>query len=111
MIRETYKGRKLTARAVNGRDYGRVLLTVNGTPIYPPLGRDERAALDQLRREIDVIDAAPVDGNSWEAHWYAPGTYELCPKEIHAQAIGGQCQHLTCKRDRAASRAERTAKP
>lgn len=98
MIRETYKGRKLTARAGTGRDYGRILLTVNGTPIYPPLGRDERAALDQLRREVDAIDAKPVDGNAWGPEWYAPGTFEMCPEGIHPQAVGGLCQHFTCQR-------------
>src|SRR5258708_6616083 len=87
MIRETYHGRKLTARAGKGTDWGRILLTVNGEAVYAPMGRDERAALDQLRRQINAIDAEPINGNAWDARWYAPGTFEMCPAGIHPQEI------------------------
>ena len=99
MIRETYKGRKLTAR--KGRQWGTVEVTVNGEHVWQVTSRDETAEVASVKRWIDSVDAKPVDGNAWGAHWYAPGTYEMCPKEIHPQEIGGQCQHFTCIRDRA----------
>jgi hypothetical protein len=99
MIRETYRGRKLTARAGKGSDWGRILLTVNGEALYAPVGRDERAALGTVKAQVDFIDRDPsVDGDRWAACWYAPGTYEMCPGGLHPQDIGGPCRHSSCAR-------------
>jgi hypothetical protein len=98
VIRETYKGRRLVART--GQQHGRVDVTCNGELAHWQTGRDLAAALVPVRAQIDAIDAEPVNGDKWGAHWYAPGTYEMCPEGIHPQAIGGQCQHFTCIRKR-----------
>ena len=101
MLTETYKGRKLQAR--KGSDWGTLRVTVNGELVATPTGRDERAALDQLHRDIDWIDERPVDGNRWGAYWYAPGTYTMCDEDLHPVALGGKCEHFTCKRKRGES--------
>ena len=99
MIRETYKGRKLTAR--KGREYGTAVVTCGGEPVSWPVTTDLAKALADVRAWIDFVDRDPsVDGDRWAAHWYAPGTYEMCPEGIHPQDIGGQCRHFTCVRAR-----------
>jgi hypothetical protein len=98
MIRETYNGRKLIAR--KGSEWGRFEVTCNGQLVSFGTGRDLAPALGPVRRQIDAIDAEPVNGDKWGPWWYAPGSYEMCPEEIHPQEIGGQCQHFTCKRKR-----------
>ena len=98
MITETYRGRKLKVK--KGREWGTLVGTVNGTPATWPTSRDETAAIQNMRSQIDYIDREPVDGNRWGAEWYAPGTYTMCDEGIHPVALGGQCQHFTCKRDR-----------
>ena len=102
MLRETYRGRKLTARKGKDRDWGKVLVTCNGETVAEPATCDLQAALNGVRAQIDFIDREPVNGDRWAAHWYAPGTYEMCPEDIHPQEIGGQCQHFTCIRKRSA---------
>lgn len=96
MIRETYKGRKLTAR--KGREWGSVAVTCNGVPVATPSGRDLGKALDYVKATIDFCDREPVNGDRWGPEWYAPGTFEMCPEGIHPQVIGGPCEHSTCKR-------------
>lgn len=96
MIRETYRGRKLTVR--KGREWGTALVTCNGEPVAWPVTSDLGAALAPIRAQIDAIDREPVNGERWPACWYAPGTYELCPEGLHPQERGGQCQHFTCRR-------------
>jgi hypothetical protein len=98
MIRETYRGRKLTARNGKGHDWGKALVTCNGESVAWPTTLDLPAALASVKAQIDFIDREPVNGERWQAHWYAPGTYEMCPEEIHPQVIGGPCQHFTCVR-------------
>ena len=98
MTRETYKGRKLTAR--DGGHWGTVDVFCNGELVNFGTGRDPSALLAQTRAQIDAIDAEPIDGDRWGAWWYAPGTYEICPAGIHPQEISGQCRHFTCRRDR-----------
>jgi hypothetical protein len=102
MIRETYKGRKLTARSEKSR--GIVVVTCGGEPVDWPATRDLQAALDSMKPTIDLVDQDPsVDGNRWGAYLYAPGTYEMCPEGIHPQDIGGQCRHFTCEAKRKAA--------
>lgn len=94
MITETYRGRKLKAR--KGSDWGTVLVTCNGELAWSATDRDLQRALGNAKALIDSVDAEPVNGDRWGAHWYAPGTYEMCPEGIHPQEVGGQCQHFTC---------------
>ena len=101
MITETYRDRKIKAR--KGREWGTILVTCNGESVGSRAGTDLSKAVASVKAWIDLIDLEPVDGNSWAAHWYAPGTYEMCPEGIHPQAIGGQCQHFTCIAKRAAA--------
>lgn len=96
MIRETYKGRKLIAR--KGHEWGTTAVTCNGEPIAAPSTRDLAGALDYVKATIDFVDSEPVNGDRWPAHYYAPGTFEMCPEDIHPQVIGGPCEHSTCKR-------------
>ena len=98
MLTETYKGRRL--RVQRGCDWGTLRVMVNGQLVATPLGRDEAQALAQLRRDVDFIDREPVNGNRWDAHWYAPGTYEMCGEGLHPVTPGGQCQHFMCRRRR-----------
>lgn len=98
MLTETYKGRRL--RAQRGQQWGTLAVKVNGQLVATLTSRDEAAALAQLRRDIDWIDQEPVNGDRWAAYWYAPGTYQLCPEGLHPVALGGLCQHFTCRRRR-----------
>ena len=100
MITETYRGRKLKAR--KGAEWGTVVVTCNGEPVSWPMGTDPARALAPVKAQIDGIDLEPVNGDRWGAHWYAPGSYEMCPEGIHPQETGGQCQHSTCVAKRAA---------
>lgn len=103
MLTETYKGRKLKVK--KGREWGTLTGFVNGTPVTWPAGRDESAVLEQLKRDVDHIDREPVDGGRWGAEWYAPGTYTICERTgIHPVALGGECQHFTCIREREEAR-------
>jgi hypothetical protein len=95
MIRETYKGRKIVVK--KGRNWGTLSATVNGEYGSERIGSTEEAVASDVRATIDFIDRDPVpDGSRWGAHWYAPGTYELCAEGIHPQQIGGPCRHPTC---------------
>lgn len=100
MKTETYKGRKLKVRVGRKNDFGKVFVTVNGER-WTTSGHDEDKELDNLRRWIDAVDEDPIDGNSWGAYWYAPGTYRLCDEEIHPVALDGECRHFTCVEKRA----------
>lgn len=94
MIRETYKGRKLkVTRAKDG--LGRVG-SINGHPM-PTSFDPEEAILGQLRRNVDFVDQAPVDGSRWGAYMYAPGTYELCGEGLHPKGLGEPCLHPSCQ--------------
>ena len=99
MLTETYKGRKLKVK--KGREWGTLVGTVNGTPATWPIGSDEAKCLADLRTWIDYIDREPVNGERWGAHWYAPGTYTMCGEGIHPVALGGECRHPYCMRERA----------
>ena len=102
MLSETYQGRKLKVK--KGREWGTLVGSVNGTPVTWPTGRDETATLAQIKAQIDWIDQEPVNGERWGAEWYAPGTYAICERSgIHPVALGGECQHFTCKRERGSS--------
>lgn len=95
MLSETYKGRKLRVR--KGRECG-LVGEINGQPMPTRYGVPEQEIVGQLRRDIDLVDAAPVDGNRWGAYMYAPGSFTLC-ESGHPVALGGQCQHFTCRRN------------
>ena len=49
MTRETYRGVKLTARKLTGRDYGRCRTTVGGQPFGDWIGADEARILRVIR--------------------------------------------------------------
>ena len=93
MIRETYKGRQLIARS--GRD-GIATVTCGGEPVSVSVATDAAAELASVKAMIDLVDQDTVDGDRWAAHWYAPGTYEMCQAGPHPQDIGGPCRHSTC---------------
>jgi hypothetical protein len=99
VIRQTYKGRKI--RIVKGAGRGvcsAVSATVNGGPAaVSGYGTTQEQALAQIKATIDSVDDGPVDGGKWEAYWYAPGTYELCPSG-HARSPGEPCRHFYCQR-------------
>jgi hypothetical protein len=109
MITETYKGRKIRVTKGTGRGlFGSVSATVNDGPAGPwGFGTAQAQALADIRAMIDEIDSGPVDGGKWAAHWYAPGTYELCPSG-HATAPGEPCRHFNCETKRVVA-AARTA--
>jgi hypothetical protein len=102
VIAETYRGRRVWV--AGGTNLSTPLrVKVNGEPVATGqhFGEADRpsAALAEVRRQIDFIDLDPVpDGDRWEAHWYAPGTYELCPSG-HPREVGGACRHFTCQRE------------
>jgi len=98
MLTETYKGRRLKVK--KGREWGTLVGTCNGTPVTWPVSRDEAAAMDGLRGQVDWIDREPVNGARWGAEWYAPGTYTMCEEDLHPVAIGGKCQHPSCAKRR-----------
>ena len=104
MLSDTYHGRKL--RVKKGREWGTLDGFVNGhskMTAYGRAGVDEARLLASLRTEIDFIDREPVNGDRWGAEWYAPGTYTMCGEGLHPVALGGECQHFTCIRRRAAA--------
>jgi hypothetical protein len=96
MIQETYKGRKL--KVVKGGEGGTGLTgSINGQPMPVRYGVPKQEVIEDLRRDIDFVDQAPVDGGRWEACMYAPGTYELCEKGLHPKAVGEPCRHKSCQ--------------
>jgi hypothetical protein len=92
---DVYKGRNLRVRRVRG-GFGRLAVTVNGET-WTTTGSDVEKELDLLRSRIDFIDRDPaVDGDRWDACWYAPGTYRMCDEGLHPVALDGECRHFTC---------------
>jgi hypothetical protein len=74
--------------------------TVNGSP-FPVVEKfDESEAIVEIKRTLDYVHSAPVDGDRWPASYYAPGTYELCDIGIHPRAIGEKCTHFGCSSGR-----------
>lgn len=92
MKRETYKGRKL--QTTKGTEYGYSRAKINGVDLGHHLGNEE-AAMQWMKNTIDFIDREDVNGGRWAAHWYVPGTYELCEND-HPKTIGGECLHSYC---------------
>jgi len=95
VITDVHKGR--TIKVTKGREPGTLRVTVNGIPVAcSRISSDQQAALEDAKNTIDFIDRDPVvDGDRWNACWYAPGTYELCP-EGHPVALAGKCRHSYC---------------
>lgn len=98
MIRETYKGCKI--KVIKGREFGWTRVIVNGVDQGDHIESQERA-LESAKNTIDFALKVGVDSGRFGAHWYAPGTYELC-EEGHAKPIGGECGHHRCVRQRQA---------
>jgi hypothetical protein len=96
MIQETYKGRELKVAKGGEGGTGRVG-SINGQPMPVRYGVPEQEVIEDLRRDIDFVDQAPVDGGRWAAWMYAPGTYELCEEGLHPKAIGERCLHKSCQ--------------
>jgi hypothetical protein len=96
VLAETYRGRRIRARPTSDRWQGRRHEgLVNGEPTGDR-DPDPHKVLACLRAWIDFIDRDPVvDGGRWPAHWYAPGTYHLCP-DGHPVAPDGACRHTWC---------------
>lgn len=93
MTRETYKGRKLTVKKDRN---GGLVGSINGQPMPTRYGVSGQAVIEQFRRDIDYVEALPMDGRCG-AYMYAPGTYELCGNG-HAKAPGEPCGHSYCRR-------------
>lgn len=107
VVTETHRGRRIQVRSRKDRsaDSGRVwTVLINGHPAsFVPVCGDnpEQAVVAQLRRTLDDIDTRAAAGDwGWEAHYYAPGTYETC-EHGHPHANGGECVHFACVRKRA----------
>ncbi|MGY5634217.1 hypothetical protein ACW7N6_38400 [Streptomyces sp. UC1A3] len=100
MKTETYKGRTLKVIRSRGRESGFTRVFVNGEPQGSYLGSEERA-LRSLRGTVDHADEVGVGSGRYAPHWYAPGTYELCP-EGHAKPLDGPCGHPWCMEQREA---------
>lgn len=98
MITKKFDGCTIKVRAGRGRDsWGQMTALVNDEP-FPVVEKfDETVAVAEIQRDLTRIHAAPIDGASWPAHFYAPGSYELCDEGIHPREIGGQCTHVTCQ--------------
>jgi hypothetical protein len=98
VITKTFNGCKIKVRAGRGRDsWGQMTALVNGAPFSVVERLDEAKAVAEIERTLAPIHAAPIDGDSWPAHYYPPGTYEICDSGIHPREIGGQCTHVTCQ--------------
>lgn len=94
MTRETYKGRKL--KVAKG-EWGGLVGLINGQPEPIRYGVPDREIIAQLRRDVDLVDEGPINGDRWGAYMYAPGTYELCGNG-HPKTIGEACLHSYCQR-------------
>lgn len=94
MIQETYKGRKLKVTK-DGRTGG-LVGSINNQPMPTGYGVTEQELIEQLHRDINLVDQAPVDGGRWGAYMYAPGTYELCQNN-HPKTPGKPCKHSCCQ--------------
>jgi hypothetical protein len=97
MRTETHSGCKIKVRAGRGATWGQMSATVNGQP-FPVVEKfNEDKAISEIKRTLDHVHSAPIDGDRWPASYYAPGTYELCDEGIHPREIGGTCTHSTCQ--------------
>jgi len=97
MKTKMFNGCKIRVRAGKGAESGRMIVTVNGES-FPTVEKfDEAKAVAEIERDLADIHSEPIDGDRWPAHFYAPGTYELCDAGIHPREIGGQCKHATCQ--------------
>jgi hypothetical protein len=99
----THNGCRITARIVRGKgpDWGSVRATVNGEP-FPAVTRPtEDQVIADIAAQLDRIHAEPIDGDSWPAHYYPPGTYVLCGNG-HPREANAYCRHSYCVREAAA---------
>jgi hypothetical protein len=97
MMTEKYNGCKIKVRAGRKATWGRMLAEVNGESFPTVEQFDEAKAIAEIKRTLDHVHAAPVDGDRWPASYYAPGTYTLCGSG-HPVAVEGSCTHSTCNR-------------
>lgn len=95
---EMHSGCKIKVRAGRKQAWGTMIALVNGESFPVAEKFEEAQAVAEIKRTLDLVHSAPVDGDRWPANFYAPGTYELCDEGIHPREIGGQCQHFTCLR-------------
>lgn len=104
MKTETYAGRKISARALKGAEWGRIEIKLNGNDYHNPLGSDVDKAIADLKNELDYVDEWTanngVDGDMWPAVVLRPGTFEMCSLDLHPRDIGGVCQHSWCVKHR-----------
>jgi hypothetical protein len=97
VITKTFNGCKIKVRAGRGANWGQMMATVNGGPFFKVEKRDETKAIAEIERLLAFVHADPISGDRWPASYYAPGTYELCDKNLHPRPVGGQCAHVTCR--------------
>ncbi len=98
MMTEKFNGCTIKVKSGKTRATRGTMVTLVNGQHFPVVEKfDEAKALEEIKRTLAPIHAAPIDGGRWNAHYYAPGTYELCDKEIHPREIGGQCRHFTCQ--------------
>lgn len=96
MMTKTFNGCRIKVRAGRKADYGKMFALVNGES-FPVVEKfDEVKAIAEIERTLAHVHASPVDGESWPAYYYAPGTYTLC-ESGHPVALAGQCTHQTCR--------------
>ncbi len=98
MITKTFNGCAIKVKAGRGRDaWGQMTALVNGEPFPVVEKTDEAKTVAEIERHLTWVHSEPINGDRWPAHFYAPGTYEMCDTGIHPREIGGQCKHRTCQ--------------
>lgn len=97
----THNGCRIKVRLNRGRNWGTVTATVNGE-LFPAVTRPtEDEVIADVVQQLERIHAKPVDGNSWPAHYYPPGSYALCGNG-HPREVNAECRHSYCVRTAAA---------
>lgn len=92
----THNGCRIKVRMSRDKFGPRPVATVNGEP-FPANGLTEDELIDDIVSSLAYVHADPINGDRWPAHYYPPGTYELCDND-HPREIGGTCRHSYCVR-------------
>ncbi len=98
-----YKGRKITiTRPTLGNAFAiRCKITMSGETWHGTPGLLVADQLAEVRRQIDAVDARAPHVTA-RAHWYAPGTVEVCPRNRgaaygqHLRFTGQECMDRGC---------------
>jgi len=68
VITETYRGVRLSVRALNGKEWGHCQQRVNGFDFFISIDRDEANVMAQLKRDVDAAHERP---ESYPDYWRA----------------------------------------